>query len=145
MKKYAMFIMAVFAAAIFFASCEEEENQTINDPYQRIEGKWDLEKYVQRGDPMIELDGSIWKFKLNDSTEAPFTGIDSLTSYYESSGMFEYAFSENEDTLKVFDQNQNGGYHNGNWLIQEFKDKALLLTREYDDTEYGDTLQFSRN
>lgn len=144
MKKYAMLFMAVFAAAIFFTSCEEEENQTINDPYQRIEGKWNMEKYVQRGDPMMELDGSYWNLMYNDTTEAPYMGVDSLTTW-GSSGTFEYEFSADEDTLVVIDQNQNGGYYHGNWLIQEFTDKALLLTREYDEIQYGDTLQFSRN
>jgi len=143
MKKNLMLLLALFVMAFVYTSCEEEENQKVNDPYMRIEGKWNLEKYSQRGDPMIELEGSYWEFFYNDSSDAPYQGIDSLTSYYGSSGTFEYRIAEAEDTLHVIDSNQAGGYFHGQWLIQKFDENALELTRSYDD-EWGDTLNFSR-
>ena len=143
MKKNMMLLLALFVMAFVYTSCEEEENQKVNDPYMRIEGKWNLEKYSQRGDPMIELEGSYWEFFYNDSSEAPYQGIDSLTSYYGSSGTFEYQITEAEDTLHVIDSNQAGGYFNGQWVILKFDENALELIRKYDD-EWGDTLNFSR-
>lgn len=143
MKKNLMLLLALFVMAFFYTSCEEEEDQKVNDPYMRIEGKWNMEKYSQRGDPMIELEGSFWKFFYNDSTEAPYPGIDSLTSYYGSSGTFEYRISEAEDTLYVTDSSQYGGYFHGKWIITQFEENALELIREYED-EWGDTLRFNR-
>jgi hypothetical protein len=143
MKKNLMLLLALFVMAFFYTSCEEEEDQKVNDPYMRIEGKWNMEKYAQRGDPMIELEGSFWEFFYNDTTEAPYQGVDSLTSYYGSSGTFEYQIAETEDTLYVTDSNQAGGYFHGKWVITQFDENALELIREYDD-EWGDTLRFSR-
>jgi len=142
MKKNVWLLLAFFVLAIFYTSCEEEENQKINDPYLRIEGKWNMDAYTQRGDPMLQLDGSFWKFTYNDTTEAPHQGIDSLVPY-GSSGSFDYEFSKGEDTLFVTDTLQYGGYFNGDWVIMKFEDKALKLVREYDD-QWGDTLKFSR-
>ncbi|MBS3807651.1 MAG: hypothetical protein KGY60_09125 [Bacteroidales bacterium] len=141
MKNKVLLALAIFGAALFFTACEEEENNKINDPYQRIEGKWNMDQFSMRGDPM-PVEGSYWEFMYTDSENPPYQGIDSL-SLYESAGTFEYEFSEGEDTLFVTDTLQYGGYFDGKWVIQNFEESSLEMVREYDD-EWADTLKFSR-
>jgi len=141
MKNKVLLALAIFGAALFFTNCEEEEDNEINDPYQRIEGKWNMNQFSMRGDPM-PVEGSYWEFMYTDSQNPPYQGIDSL-ALYESAGTFEYEFSQDEDTLFITDTLQYGGYFNGKWVIQTFEESSLEMVREYDD-EWGDTLKFSR-
>jgi hypothetical protein len=143
MKNKILLMPAILIMALFIGACEEDDNGAeINDPYQRIEGKWNMDAYSMRGDPM-PVDGSYWKFNYSDSEEPPYHGVDSL-NIYESAGLFDYEFSEDEDTLFITDTMQAGGWYDGKWLMMEFEEESLELVREYEDIQYADTLKFSR-
>ena len=58
----------------------------------------------------------------------------------DTSGTFHYRFSENLDTLIMQDSMETGGYFHGDWIILEFEEDTLAISRRYPDTKWADTI-----
>ncbi|MBS3772059.1 MAG: hypothetical protein KGY69_17535 [Bacteroidales bacterium] len=143
MKKLAFILTAAFMLGFLMVSCEDDDQVEKKGPYELIQGKWDMQIYTMRGDPM-PTDSSYWEFLYSESENPPYEGSDYLEYFGDTSGTFHYRFSENEDTIIMQDSMQIGGYFHGDWIILKFEEDTLAVTRKYPDTEWADTIEFKR-
>ncbi len=143
MKKFVLILAAAFIFGGFLISCEDDDQVEKKSPYELIKGQWFMKTYKMRGDPM-PCDSSFWEFSYSESEEPPYEGIDYFSLYGDTTGTFEYEISENTDTLFVQDTMQIGGYFDGNWIILNFEEDTMAISRRYPETEWADTIEFNR-
>ena len=126
MKRLSTILLSLIVIMALLNACEEEEEEMITNPYQRIEGKWTITEFnVLASD--IPTAGSYLEFSYCES--APCSGID-YNGTDQTSGEFTFEFSEDEKSLIIYDDSGDGGSYGGTWEIIEFSNNKLRVTAE---------------
>ena len=108
-------ILGLLTASLFLTSCKKEEEKT-------IKGKWTIDEVTFFG-ISAPGDGSYLIF---DGCDTECTGQD-YKNEDETIGSFTYQLNDDESTLTIQDDQEDGGDWTGEWEIIEFTDNKLVI------------------
>lgn len=118
MKKQGLFLTLIISLMVLVTSCGKEAI-----PTNEIQGKWIIES-IHYGGVILPGDGSFLIF-MGGKTDCRGT---SYAIESQTIGSFFYDFSQDQKTLMITDNDEDGGNFNNNFNVENFTDTDLRIS-----------------